>query len=259
MKRFKLIICVFMVISMLTACSSNNIPLTDKESDAIAQYCAHLILKYDKNKTQNRKLLDVKELQDIYKEKKAEEEKSQEVGTATVIPTKPADEGGVSPTPTPKDDKAETTKAPAPTEQEQKDTVKSLTKLYSLSHFTIDYISYGLSDVYSENEYSSFSAKEGEKILAVELKITNNSSEKKKFISSEYPINYTLYCDNGDIIVPSVSMLSNDIQFLDDSIDPGKSFNAVVLFIIYENRNEKGFVLRGTNSATEKICEITLN
>ena len=263
MRKIALILVFILAASTLAACSSGqNIEITDKESDAIAEYCAYLLLKHDKNMTDKRKLLDVKELQDIYKENKGESTDADSIsGTVTPtpvitpssVPDKDPDKSDTSSQEGSKDNTA----TPVPSEIKD-NTVKTLTELYAQKIFDIDYVSYSISDDYSENEYSTFNAKTGEKILAVKLKITNNSNEKAKFVSADYPVSYALYCDNGDIIGPSLSMLSNDIQFLNDGISAGKTFESVVIFIIYENRNESGFVLRGTNNSNGKICEIKL-
>ena len=71
-KTIRLLLILLSSVFLLAGCASAEyIALTDEESDAIAQYCAYLMLKYDKNEVEKRKLLEVKELQDIYKEEKA--------------------------------------------------------------------------------------------------------------------------------------------------------------------------------------------
>ena len=250
MRKIALILCFVLVVFSFTACSGVNIPLTDEESDAIAQYSAYLILKYDKNKNAERKLLDKKELEDIKKENEEKEK-------AEASPTPTKGEKPSKATPTPKPNKKNDDPTPVPT-QEIKNSVESLSDLYGAKGFEVEYDSCGISDVYSENEYSVFTAKPGEDILFVKFKIKNTGKESKKFVSSDYPVNFTLYCDNGDMIGPSVSMLSNDIQFLNDDIGAGKTFDAVLLFITYEDRNEGGFVVKAHNNEKDLDYSIKL-
>ena len=67
MKKLGFLITTLIVSLMLSACSSDYIEISEDESNAIAQYCAHLLLKNDKNKVAERKLLDIDELEDYYK------------------------------------------------------------------------------------------------------------------------------------------------------------------------------------------------
>ena len=249
MKKIITFLTLVLAALVLTACSSeNNIPLTEKESDAIAQYCAHLLLKYDNNKVQKRKLMDLDELEDYYKELHKNDPTPTPVPTEEITPT-PAED--ITSTPVPDDGDL----TPVPTEPEQ-DKAESLTELYGLEDFIIEYKASSLSKVYSENEYSSINAKDGELILAVEFSIRNIGSSDKKFVSSGSKIAYALQCKNGDIYTPSLSMLGNDIQFLNDEIEKDEQYTAVLLFIIDEKVAPVS--LRAEDGETGRIYDIEL-
>ena len=161
----KSVIALILLIAVLV-CGCSSAPeynITDDESDAIAQYCAYLLLKYDKNKNAERKLLDKKELEDIYNAGKEENV------TEAVTPTPPITDPG-TPTPTPTE-APEVTDTPTPTPEiteEPKNLVSGLTELYGKTDFTVEYGYYKLSEKYVENEYSVITPKQdGEKVLAL--------------------------------------------------------------------------------------------
>ena len=233
MKKLGFLITTLIVSMMLSACSSDYIEISEDESNAIAQYCAHLLLKNDKNKVAERKLLDIDELEDT-----------------------PVEEDV---TPTPTDGPEET---PTPTEPEEKptealiddiDRAESLTELYDMEDFTVEFKSLSLTKTYSENAYSTLSAKEGENICAVEFVIRNIGSETKTFVSAGSKVAYALYCTNGDIYAPSLSMLGNDIQFLNDKIEKDEQYTAVLLFII--NEDDTPAKLRAEGSESGKVYD----
>lgn len=247
MKKLGFLITTLIVSMMLSACSSDYIEISEDESNAIAQYCAHLLLKNDKNKVAERKLLDIDELEDYYKELHKDD--------PTPTPT-PVEEDV---TPTPTDEPEETT---TPTEPEEKpteapiediDRAESLTELYDMEDFTVEFKSLSLTKTYSENAYSTLSAKEGENICAVEFVIRNTGSETKTFVSAGSKVAYALYCTNGDIYAPSLSMLGNDIQFLNDKIEKDEQYTAVLLFII--NEDDTPAKLRAEGSESGKVYD----
>ncbi len=251
MKGKKSIIAFILLITMLLCgCASEpQYNLTDAESDAIAQYSAYLLLKYDKNKRAERKLLDKKELEAIYNE-------GNEV-TEAVTPTPTSSEPDVT-TPTPTEE-PKVTDTPEPTPEitpEPKNLAESLTKLYGKDDFTVEYGYYKLSSRYVENEYSVITPKDGEQVLALYFLIKNTSKETKKFVSKDSKVSYFLHCDNGDVLGPQICALPNDIQFLNDDIAAGGSYDAVLLFFV--NEEEKTYTLDAKDN-TGLEYEIKIN
>ncbi len=248
MKKRFLSIALILIMLLSAGCSSVNIPLTEQESDAIAQYSAYLLLKYDNNKNSTEKLLDLDDLNDLKEEKLAAEA----TPTPTVTPT---------PTPTP-EPTAEPTAEPEPTaadKGEEKDDVKyaeSVSELFG-KDFEVSYKSFVLSDEYVENDYFTVNAPDNKKILSVNFEIKNSSSSEKLFESKNRNLVYTLYTDDRSYIAPEISMLGNDIQFLNDKIKGNSTFNAVLLF--YVNENRKSFKLRITNTDSGKVFDIKIN
>ena len=89
MKKGLVLILAGVLVFLLTACESGeHIKLTQEESDAIAQYSAYLLMKYDTRKTHKEKLLDQKELKQAYADMAAEEaEKNPAKPTPSATPT----------------------------------------------------------------------------------------------------------------------------------------------------------------------------
>ena len=227
--------------------------LTEEQSNAIAQYSAYLLLKYDRNKKAERKLLDIKEIEDYYEELNGD-------ATPTPVPTKTEEDPavtGTDPEPT-----REATPAPTavvtPTAEPVNDkTVSSLDELYDDPSFGISYGGYDLTKVYEENAYSSFSAKDGEKILVAKFKIQNKTSSKLNVSLIESNVEYYLYCENGDIYSPSISFLQNDMVTLDTEIASGSAYDAVMIFCIKEE--SKPAVLKAIESESGNIYEMAMN
>jgi len=246
-----LILTVFFILSFsISGCSSaDRIELSDDESDAIAQYCAHLLLKYDKNKTDDRKLLDIDELKDIYKESDNNLETDDVTATPTPVPTS-SENSSETPSASP-------SPSPAPTGSENtEDDVKSeasLSVLYESTGLKVEPVSCEMSKTYMENEVFTITAKDTEEIAAVKFLIKNESSGKIEADLSECGVQYLLYCKSGSKYSPTLSMLSNDIQFLDVKIEAGGSQEAVLLFIV--NKGEEVLILRAVNDNDGKVYD----
>lgn len=270
MKKAALLFCLIILVLSLTACSSGeNIKLTDEESDAIAQYCAYLLLKYDKNKTDDRKLLDVKELQDIYKERNGVED---DTGDKDPTPTPSAVPTGAekaTPTPTQKPDKEKPTEVPteaptaAPTAVPDKNLVKSLTKLYSVDDFKVEYKSYETTKIYEHSGGLFRSKDDNTDLLVVNFEITNTGSSAKKFDSENYPIDYELSLSDGQVLKPhapaTILILNYLIWYSElDKIPAGKTVKAVLVFDIAKKDENLGFTLRATNSSNGKVYETSM-
>ena len=246
MKKMKMILALFIIMACLvTGCSSGpHIELTEEESDAIAQYSAYLLLKYDKNKTAERKLLDINELEDIYNAEKEKQEAETVTPTPDITTPTPASD---EPTPTVTPTEAPNVE-PTVTSAPEK-TADSLTALYGKDNFTVEYGYYKLEEQYVENEFSVITPKQdGNKVLSLYFLIKNIGKSSEKFVSKDSAVKYVLYCDNGDKLGPQICALPNDIQFLNDEIKAGGSYDAVLIFFV--NDNEKAYSLKAVDENT---------
>lgn len=237
----------------LTACSgSDNISITQEESDAIAQYCAHLLIKYDKNHRDSIRLLDMKDLEKQIKEreKAAEEEarKNKPKATPTEAPTPTPDadapvDSDITPTPEAGE--------PAVTEPPEPECL-SIAEAGGIEGFAVDYVKHGLADSYTNaGEFYSFSAPSGKKLCVVEFSIKNNTEADAKFDAVSYGLNYRLSSEDGKMHGPELSLFADDIQFYNSNIKAGESAHATLIFYVspdevpryLEVQGEKKFII----------------
>ncbi len=241
---------IFLTV-FLTACSGNdNIRITEEESDAIAQYCSYLLIKYDKNHQDSIRLLDKKNLEEEIKERqKAEEEANRPKVTPSPVPTPTPEpdapvDGDASPTPESGD--TDVTAAPEPE-------CESIAEAGGIEGFAIEYVRHGLVDSYTNaGEFYSFSAPSGKKLCVVEFSIKNNSGADADFNAVSYGLNYRLYSEEGKAHAPELSLFADDIQFFNSKIKSGDSAHATLIFYVspdevpgnLEVQGEKKYIIR---------------
>ena len=128
----------------------------------------------------------------------------------------------------PQESQPEQTKA-AP-EDSQKEV--SLDDLYHLKGVSILYTSYCLADKYGS---SQIRAEQGKKLLVAEFSLKNNSGAKKKVkLIDRRKISYQLNVD-GTTYSPQISLLENQLDYLEATIAKGKSQKAVLVFQVDKN------------------------
>ena len=72
-KKIRYLLLGLFVVIALTGCSLGQpeIPITDEETDGIAQYCAHMIMKYGAERLYQERLLDKKDFEEAVAEREA--------------------------------------------------------------------------------------------------------------------------------------------------------------------------------------------
>lgn len=254
MKKLYTISILVMVLLLVTGCSTGGYPLTQEESDAIAQYSAHLLLKYSKNNIYTDKLMDKKDYEETLVTPKPTE-----AATPTPKPT-----ATIAPTEIPEDENDESTPTPLPTEEPAKPTesvVVEDNKLDSLSEifgndYDVTYVKHYIGESFSENSFLTLSAPEGKQLCIVTLNIKNNSKKTSRIKAENIKVAYMLYNGSKLTDTAELSLLSNDIQFLDDDIEAGKSMEAVILFYITDAKAD--YTLRFKSMDSGKIFDIDL-
>lgn len=153
--------------------------------------------------------------------------------------TKEEKEVTETPTPTPTSAAAQASDAPQESQPEQtaaapEDSKKevSLDDLYHLKGVSILYTSYRLADKYGS---SQIRAEQGKKLLVAEFSLKNNSGAKKKVkLIDRRKITYQLNVD-GTTYSPQISLLENQLDYLEAVIAKGKSQKAVLVFQVDKN------------------------
>lgn len=207
MKKKIIIAGMSMMLCMLCGCLEST-PLTDAEMNVVAEYAASLMLKYDSNY----------ESAMYYEEELLALLSPTPMPTATPTPTPAAPEGGALPpifTPGAVNDKT---------------TNEQLTEIMAVENFTVTYESYETKEEVFSNEYFSLKAKEGKQYVEVKFKLHNNTSEELVFDASENGLEYKLDINVGTVYRASLSMLENDMQYMEIPVPANGSADAVLIF-----------------------------
>ena len=201
-------------------------PLTDGEMDVVAEYAASLLLKYDKNY----------ETPLYY----VEEREVRLTPTPTPEPTQKA-------TPTPgaasdvsngnvsdKNPKVTQTPIPTPTPYmfHEEETSRQLTEIIAEENITVTCSGYELMKSVQSSEYFNLVAKEGRQYVVVGFLLHNNTGEEILFDASENGLEYTLDINTGTFSRVSLSMLENDMQYMEVPVPANSTAEAVLVFEI---------------------------
>ena len=231
------VLCLLIILSViLTACSNEYLSITEDESDAIAQYCSYLLIKYDKNHRAGIRLLDKRELKEELKKRAEEEAKNNPTPTPAPTEEPVTPEPAVTDTPIGVDDNEvtpEPTEVPTGEAAVPESDAASIEDAGGITGFTISYNRYGLTDSYTnEGEFYSFSAPEGKKLCVVEFGITNTGSSDRKFDAISYGMSYKLYTESGKSHKSELSLFTDDIQFFDLTIKAQETAHATLIFYV---------------------------
>ncbi len=224
----RLLIAGFSVMLCLLGGCLEATPLNDEEMDAAAEYAASLLLKYDKN-------YDTP----LYY---AEEREIRLTPTPTPEPTVKA-----TPTPTPgvnEDSSSGNTSGPefAPTVTpiptptpllfNEAETSRQLTDIIAVENISVTCEGWVPMKSVQSTEYFSLVAKEGRQYVVVNFLLHNNTEEEIIFDASENGLEYSIDINTNDISRVSLSMLKNDMQYMEISVPAKGTAEAVLVFEI---------------------------
>jgi len=210
------------MLCMMCGCLEAT-PLTDAEMDVVAEYAASLLLKYDTN----------------YETPLYYEEERLAMLTPTPTPsplptptpsTVPGVEGTsqggsvaeVEPTATP---------TPIPAFNAAETTIQ-LTELFGTENIVVSCEGYQLLKSVQSTEYFSLVAKEGRQYAVVGFLLENTSEQDLVFNASAKGMEYSLDVNIGTISRVSLSMLDNDLQYMEIAVPAKGTAKAVLVFEI---------------------------
>jgi len=228
MKRLILLIVVIISFT-LTGCMKPY-TATDQQSDAIAEYMAGLILKSDKN----------------YDQALIPEDALTSDTSSTVDTTDNTDI--TDPGDTPASDNA--------TEVQNDYT---LTQVIGESGFGIAYKGYKLVDTYpedSESSHFSLTPREGYQLLVTSFTVKNKKDAKKEINLINSGVTYQLDVNTDKVYKPLLTLLENDLQYIDLSIAAGKSEVVLLVFEVSKDAEITDISLiatKGQKSVTIKL------
>lgn len=280
MKRISVFILILAMTVALVGCDESHIALTQEESDAIAQYSAYLMLKYDQNKTFSRKLLDYDDYTELVSELSDEGQAdipvpvsettpvptevvpTQQPTAAPQEPTEVPQQSDVTPvitdtvTPEVTPEATPTQELPTPVPEEGYNTIG---ECYD-NKLEVQYIQSNICDSYrSDLEYFSITPPDGQKLLVVDFKLINTSSTDITFKSSDYNTVYRLYFDGKKYKEPRLTLIANDLMLLNTTIKSGESTNAVLIYFVEDADSSMTLKVSNDDISTEKSYCITIN
>ena len=209
-------LCTVLAVSVLSLTGCADIKnLYEEQENEIAEYAAGVLLQNS----------------DKYPYRLITKKEKEVTETPTPMPA--------TPTPTPTSAAAQASDAPQESQPEQtaaapEDSKKevSLDDLYHLKGVSVLYTSYRLADKYGS---SQIRAEQGKKLLVAEFSLKNNSGAKKKVkLIDRRKITYQLNVD-GTTYSPQISLLENQLDYLETVIAKGKSQKAVLVFQVDKN------------------------
>jgi uncharacterized protein YceK len=225
--RKRLFAAVLAASLLVTGCSS--VPdLSDVHRNMEAEYMAGILLKYDKN---NQDMLDY--------------DRSILEPTATPVATK----------------KPTASSAPASTDAADMggstNTQESVTQsvdadaILSKGGVSIKQQQYQLKASY-DSSYATITAHDGKKLFVVKFLVKNTSGDTKRVNMMKRQLTYSLEIDGVSAGSPLMTILENDLQYMDSKLGAKKSKEAVLVFEVDSSQkiqNAKLNITEGTKTA----------
>lgn len=195
---------------LLTGCGDEMKTLTEAEEEIIINYSAGMVGKFNKRQLDGIAFVDSEE------DTKAEEK----------APEVPKDEDVSEENQN--DKNTEDTKKPDSQEDSKQEV--SLTEAIGISGVEAKYTGYEVMATYEESNYLSMEPAEGNTYFVVKYTITNTGSEEAVCdILSKHPV-FTLKLNGTYSCKNEVTLLSNDLSTYTESLAPGASAEAVLIF-----------------------------
>lgn len=209
MKKIGIALVLLGAVCMLGGCIK-DVPLTDREMDIVAEYAAHVLLKQDKA---NNSLLIEKVTPSPEPEKKPE------------ISEKPV--------PTMKPDEEEETPQPTKLPDNTEFTDEQISKVVGVEGFQVSYTGYETMESIQSGDYFSLTAKPGRQYLLVHFDVTNGTESALVFDTTEQRLECTVDINLGTVSRASLSMLENDLQYMNGvMVQAGEKMETVLVFEI---------------------------
>ncbi len=210
------------MLCMLCGCLEAT-PLTDAEMDVVSEYAASLLLKYDKKYDTPLYYVEEREL------------RLTPTPTPTPKPLRPTitsvpQQGSNNST----GSVSTATPTPTPALYNEAETSRQLTEIIGVENITVTCEGYELLKSVQSTEYFSLVAKEGRQYAVVKFLLYNNTGEEQVFDASENGLEYSLDINTKTISRVSLSMLENDMQYMEIPVPANGTAEAVLVFEIAE-------------------------
>lgn len=214
--RARLILCMLMIVIILTACD-NSLSYSESDEDMISEYIANKLLKYNdesydgwyvgNNDNNNIGNIDENESNELEIEDVKDNSNSlEETGNETISENRPD---------------AINDKEPL-----------ALDTLKIKKDLIVKYEKFKLYDIYPEKDETYFSLKprEGHKLLVLDFTIKNEGSKKVKINLTKIKYKYKLAINGETKLKPLLTLLENDLQYLNMDINSDESVDVILIF-----------------------------
>lgn len=212
-------------------------PLTDTQTDIVAEYMASRLLENDKKFSPS-----LISYQEVLKYEELSSVEEPEPSVAPDVENNNVDSNDDSPIDTAVDIKY------------------TLSEVIGNQSFDIQYTGYKLVDTYPEGETNavfSIDPRMGYQLLVASFTIENTSKENVGFDLLNAKIQYQLDINVGTVYKPQLTLLENDLQYINiKSIKPGDKIKAVLIFEVTKDidmSNINLIVSRGNRTEIIKV------
>ena len=203
------------MMGMLCGCLQ-EVPLTDKEMNAVAEYAAGVLLEND-DSIYTSALLS----------KTVMEELLTPTPTATPVPTPTSIVNNQSGT-TSQGQGSLATITPLPGDSEE--TIEQLTQLIGQEGVQLSYQGYVLQDSIVSNEYLNMEAEEGNQYVIAQFQIENLTEKELVFDASNKNLSCILAINVDNRYRAALSMLENNLQYMPITVPAKQTKSAVLVF-----------------------------
>ncbi len=213
MKRLKLLIIIAFAVS-LTGCMQDY-NYDEEYSDAIAEYMAGMILSNDKDythalvTTQNMMVDNKNEAKETLVKDNNKDTTTEGINT----------QGSVAETG--QDNNVSQNNA-------------TISDIINNKNFDINYIGYHLTDTYPEDpgntDFVLMPRGEEYQLLVVDFQVKNKTKSKKELNLIKSELNFQLKINDETVYKPLLTLLENNLQYIDIDIEGGKSEKVLLIF-----------------------------
>ena len=225
MKKRILLAVLSLMLCLLAGCLEAT-PLNEEEMDVVAEYAASLLLKYDKHYDTPLYYAEDREARLTPTPTPTPKPKN-----PTATPTPVADNKNPSGSGPQEEVSATATPTPALL-YNQAETTKQLTGLMAVEDITVSCTGCELMDSVVSNDYFSLQAKEGSQYAVVSFLLQNNSDRDMVFDASGRGLEYSMDVNINTTFRASLSLLENDLQYMEIPVPASGSAEAVLVFEI---------------------------
>lgn len=200
---------------LLGGCGEAPYELTEQESDIIANYAAHIVMKYDLN--QKEGLQYVKMDSADAEEPVADSEETVNDGADVSGGTDVADGN---------------------TSQVDNGTQMTLQDLFGNDTVDVEYSGYELTADYMENTYYALTAQMGKQYLVLHITVTNNGDSEQTVDNLSRNAAFEVSFDGADRVTSELTVLTEDFSTYQETVGAGETAETVLLFQVPDTVTE---------------------